>query len=146
MHDALKREAVKKGLKGKRKDAFVFGSMRNTGWKPEREKTSSLQSSLDFEAKVTLLGQVALLKQAGIGSWLDGLKEILAKPAAKLKGLLGRADDVEDTVEPWAKVHIDRLKEIENTTLGEVGEKSLGRNMLKQQLDQAKKKRKLPKI
>ena len=35
---ALKREAAKKGLSGKRKDAYVYGTMRATGWKPKRER------------------------------------------------------------------------------------------------------------
>ena len=30
----LKAEAKKKGLKGKRADAYVYGTMRKTGWKP----------------------------------------------------------------------------------------------------------------
>jgi hypothetical protein len=34
----LKREAAKKGLKGERKDAYVYGTLRKTGWKPKREK------------------------------------------------------------------------------------------------------------
>ena len=38
LHDKLKREAAKKGLTGKRADAYVYGTMRDTGWKPEREK------------------------------------------------------------------------------------------------------------
>lgn len=38
MEAALKREATKKGLKGDRKDAYVYGTMRKTGWKPKREK------------------------------------------------------------------------------------------------------------
>jgi hypothetical protein len=25
-------------MKGKRKDAYVYGAMRKTGWKPSREK------------------------------------------------------------------------------------------------------------
>lgn len=37
LEDRLKREARKKGLKGKRKDAFVYGTMRKTGWKPKKE-------------------------------------------------------------------------------------------------------------
>lgn len=28
-HDALEREAHKRGLKGKRKDAFIYGTMKN---------------------------------------------------------------------------------------------------------------------
>ena len=38
MEMRLKRLARKKGLKGKRADAYVYGTMRKTGWKPEREK------------------------------------------------------------------------------------------------------------
>jgi len=37
----LKREAKKKGLTGKRADAYVYGTMRKLGWKPSREKKSS---------------------------------------------------------------------------------------------------------
>jgi hypothetical protein len=33
----LKREAKKKGLKGKRAGAYVYGTMRKTGWKPKQE-------------------------------------------------------------------------------------------------------------
>lgn len=38
MERALKREAKKKGLTGDRKNAFVYGIMRKTGWKPKRER------------------------------------------------------------------------------------------------------------
>lgn len=38
LEEQLKKQAEKKGLKGERKDAFVFGSLRKTGWKPAREK------------------------------------------------------------------------------------------------------------
>ena len=34
----LAKLATKKGLKGKRKDAYVYGTMRKTGWKPSGEK------------------------------------------------------------------------------------------------------------
>ena len=34
----LKRQARKKGLKGKRARAYVYGTIRKTGWKPSREK------------------------------------------------------------------------------------------------------------
>lgn len=33
----LKAEARKKGLKGKRFGAYVYGGLRKTGWKPNRE-------------------------------------------------------------------------------------------------------------
>lgn len=38
MERELKAEAKKKGLKGKRADAYVYGTLRKTGWKPKREK------------------------------------------------------------------------------------------------------------
>ena len=34
----LKKEAKAKGLKGKRADAYTYGTLRKTGWKPKREK------------------------------------------------------------------------------------------------------------
>jgi hypothetical protein len=34
----LEKQASAEGLKGARKDAYVYGTMRKTGWKPEREK------------------------------------------------------------------------------------------------------------
>lgn len=38
MERELKKQAKKKGLKGDRADAYVYGTMRKTGWKPKREK------------------------------------------------------------------------------------------------------------
>ena len=32
----LKRQAKKKGFKGKRADKYVFGALRKTGWKPSK--------------------------------------------------------------------------------------------------------------
>jgi hypothetical protein len=37
MERALKTEARKKGLKGKRFNAYVYGTMRKTGWTPSTE-------------------------------------------------------------------------------------------------------------
>lgn len=34
----LAREAKKKGLKGKHADAYIYGTMRETGWTPDQEK------------------------------------------------------------------------------------------------------------
>lgn len=34
----LKAEAKKKGLKGERADAYIYGTLRKTGWKPKRNK------------------------------------------------------------------------------------------------------------
>lgn len=38
MERKLKKQAKKKGLTGKRKNAYIYGTMRKTGWKPSREK------------------------------------------------------------------------------------------------------------
>jgi len=38
MEKALKAEAKKKGLKGAKADAYVYGTMRKTGWKPKKKK------------------------------------------------------------------------------------------------------------
>jgi len=38
MEKELREEARKKGLKGKRADAYVYGTLRKAGWKPEKEK------------------------------------------------------------------------------------------------------------
>lgn len=40
MEMALQQKAKKLGLKGKALDQYVYGTMRKTGWKPSREKTS----------------------------------------------------------------------------------------------------------
>lgn len=34
----LRRTARRKGLTGRRADAYVYGTMRKTGWKPRRKK------------------------------------------------------------------------------------------------------------
>ena len=38
LEQKLEKLASKKGLKGKRKDAYIYGTMRKTGWTPSREK------------------------------------------------------------------------------------------------------------
>lgn len=38
LEQKLKKEAAQKGLKGDRADAYVYGTMRKTGWEPKREK------------------------------------------------------------------------------------------------------------
>jgi len=38
MEVKLKKEARKKGLKGKSADAYVFGTMRKTGWVPSGQR------------------------------------------------------------------------------------------------------------
>lgn len=34
----LRRTAKKRGLTGARADAYVYGTLRKTGWKPRRKK------------------------------------------------------------------------------------------------------------
>jgi len=38
MERTLKKQARKKGLKGKRANAYVYGTLRKTGWKPKKRK------------------------------------------------------------------------------------------------------------
>jgi len=38
MERALRKKARAKGLTGKRADAYVYGALRKTGWKPKRKK------------------------------------------------------------------------------------------------------------
>lgn len=40
LEQKLVREALGKGLKGERQDAYVYGTLRKTGWTPKREKKS----------------------------------------------------------------------------------------------------------
>ena len=35
LEQKLVKQANKKGLKGKRKNAYVYGTLRKTGWKPK---------------------------------------------------------------------------------------------------------------
>jgi hypothetical protein len=38
----LRREASAKGLSGKRAAAYVYGTLRKTGWKPSRERKGAI--------------------------------------------------------------------------------------------------------
>jgi hypothetical protein len=40
MEQALIKSAKRKGISGKHLDAYVYGTMRQTGWKPAREKNT----------------------------------------------------------------------------------------------------------
>jgi hypothetical protein len=37
LEQKLKREAAKKGLTGKRANAYTYGTLRKTGWKPKNK-------------------------------------------------------------------------------------------------------------
>lgn len=51
MERALKREATKKGLTGKHRDAYIYGTMRKTGWVPSTQKHNvSRQKSQEASA------------------------------------------------------------------------------------------------
>ena len=39
MEMKLRKEANKKGLSKKRADAYVYGTLRKTGWKPKKRKS-----------------------------------------------------------------------------------------------------------
>lgn len=38
LEESLKRSARKKGLTGKRKRAYIYGTMRKTGWVPSTQR------------------------------------------------------------------------------------------------------------
>jgi hypothetical protein len=38
LEDKLKKMVTKKGLKGKRRDAYIYGTMHKTGWAPSTQK------------------------------------------------------------------------------------------------------------
>lgn len=38
LEEKLERQANAQGLSGRHKDAYVYGTMRKTGWKPKRER------------------------------------------------------------------------------------------------------------
>ena len=41
MEEELRKEAKKKGFTGSKADAYVYGTMRKTGWKPSTQKKST---------------------------------------------------------------------------------------------------------
>jgi hypothetical protein len=38
LEQTLKKQAAKEGLKGAKADAYVYGTLRKTGWTPKREQ------------------------------------------------------------------------------------------------------------
>ncbi len=47
LEEDLKRRAKRLGLKDKRADAYVYGTMRRTGWRPRRERKTLLPGKED---------------------------------------------------------------------------------------------------
>jgi hypothetical protein len=43
LENKLKKEAASKGYSDEKADAYVYGTMRKTGWKPKREQHGSLE-------------------------------------------------------------------------------------------------------
>jgi len=41
LENKLRKQGQKKGLKGERLSAYIYGTMRKTGWKLNREKRAS---------------------------------------------------------------------------------------------------------
>jgi len=37
LENALKKQAKKKGIKGERANAYIYGVMRRTGWEPKKK-------------------------------------------------------------------------------------------------------------
>lgn len=44
LEEKLEKEASSQGLKGDRRDAYVYGTMRKTGWTPSTQKKSQTQA------------------------------------------------------------------------------------------------------
>ena len=38
LEEKLRKEGMKKGYRGERLDAYIYGTLRKLGWKPSREK------------------------------------------------------------------------------------------------------------
>lgn len=45
LEQRLERQARRKGLTGDRKDAYVYGTLRKTGWKPETELHDKIKAT-----------------------------------------------------------------------------------------------------
>lgn len=45
LEQKLMKEAMRAGLEGNRKDAYVYGTMRKTGWTPARERNAKRLSA-----------------------------------------------------------------------------------------------------
>ena len=56
LEERLARKADTKGLTGERRDAYIYGTMRNLGWKPERELKKQAAQLTEF---LELLDKIA---------------------------------------------------------------------------------------
>lgn len=53
MEKKLRAEGMRKGLKGKDLDAYVYGTMRKLGWKPNNTKEKAMSDSTKTQTAVT---------------------------------------------------------------------------------------------
>ena len=51
LEQKLKKEAQTKGLSKERQNAYVYGTLRKTGWKPEKEMDKARTSALKRVSK-----------------------------------------------------------------------------------------------
>ena len=56
MEKDLKAKAKKKGLTGEHADAYIYGNMRKTGWKPKREKHHSAPNGSFYDERAKKFG------------------------------------------------------------------------------------------
>lgn len=88
---SLKRRANKKGLKGEHKDAYVYGTLRKTGWKPSREKhmnttdnriirLAAINKSLDPIIELASIGSGAFWSKLGRGAEGAAPKSLIPPP------------------------------------------------------------------
>lgn len=49
MEEALKKAAKKKKLKGKQRKAYIYGTMRKSGWTPKRKKKCKKMENYTLE-------------------------------------------------------------------------------------------------
>ena len=45
LEEDLKRQAIKKRLTGKRASAYIYGTMRKTGWRPNVKRNRTTRTS-----------------------------------------------------------------------------------------------------
>ena len=48
LEERLEKQARKKHMKGKGKNAYVYGTLRRSGWRPGREMDNSSRGSTPF--------------------------------------------------------------------------------------------------
>jgi hypothetical protein len=118
---ALKRQAADKGLKGDRKDAYIYGTLRKTGWKPSREKKMSTPSKLiQLQQISSKLDRIITFADDDKAARLRNLGLTVGGIGALGAGGLYAAGKMGSTVAPWG------LGKIPGQSLGQVGSSLAG--------------------